>query len=119
MFFVVICGFKLLVGSQSTGDSYPKGSLNGMNRHYYYLRQEVIFLSAFVCVCVCVCVYVCVCVCVCLIFILVLILILIVILVLSFTISLFLFSLLFLSFHPGCDNSHLTGTLMVIAAYLN
>jgi hypothetical protein len=53
MFFVVIWNFKLLAGSQSTGDSYSKGSVNGMNQlnnndHYYYLRQEVMFLSAFV-----------------------------------------------------------------------
>ena len=32
MFFVVICGFKLLAGSQSTGESYRKGSMNGMNQ---------------------------------------------------------------------------------------
>jgi hypothetical protein len=40
--------------------------------------------------------------------------------VLSFALSLSLFSLLFLSFHPGCDNSYLTGTLiMFFVAYLN
>jgi hypothetical protein len=32
MFFVVIRAFKLLAGSQSAGDSYSKGSMNGMNQ---------------------------------------------------------------------------------------
>ena len=32
MFFVVICSFKFLAGPQSIGDSYLKGSMNGMNQ---------------------------------------------------------------------------------------
>jgi hypothetical protein len=32
MFFVVIWNFKLFTGSQLTGDSYRKGSMNGMNQ---------------------------------------------------------------------------------------
>ena len=63
--------------------------------------------------------YVCMCVCVCLILVLILILVVIFSFIVHHIVVLILFVII-LSFHPGCDNSYLTGTLiMFFAAYLN